>query len=169
MSRKQKNSARSLTTIVSEIRGTFRNDIANIIKRGNLLQEAKDQLEHGQWLPWLEENFSMDERTAQRAMSVARFSGKYDNLSDLHLTRSALYELSCGDYSAKVVRAVLKEAKSKPVNELRLYEINYDLNPPPPNPALLEERQAELEPENAKRQSSRPRPNISAARLAATR
>jgi hypothetical protein len=67
MSRKQKNSVRSLTTIVGEIRGTFRNDIANIIKRGQLLQEAKDQLDHGEWLPWLQDKFEMDERTAQRA------------------------------------------------------------------------------------------------------
>jgi hypothetical protein len=33
---------RSLATIVGEIHGTLRNDIASIIKRGELLQEAKD-------------------------------------------------------------------------------------------------------------------------------
>jgi hypothetical protein len=42
-----KTPARSLPTIVTEIRQTFHNDIANLIKRGNLLIEAKDQLE--QW------------------------------------------------------------------------------------------------------------------------
>jgi hypothetical protein len=131
MNRKHNASARSLPTIVAAIRKTFRNDIANIIRRGELLEEAKDQLDHGRWLPWLEDNFSMDERTAQRAMAVAKFAAKYDNLSDLHLTRSALYELSSGDYSAKVIKTVLNEAKSKVVNHLRVWGINGELNPPP--------------------------------------
>jgi hypothetical protein len=131
---RQKNAVRNLATIVGEIKKTLRNDIGNIIKRGELLQEAKDQLEHGQWLPWLEENFEMDERTAQRAVAVAKFASKYDSLSDLHLTKSALYELSSGDYPAKVIKAALKEAESKQVNDSRLYEINEELNPPEPEP-----------------------------------
>ena len=71
MKPKQKAAARSLATIVCEIRKTLKDDIGNIIRRGELLQEAKVQLEHGQWLPWLEDNFAMKERTAQRAMAVA--------------------------------------------------------------------------------------------------
>jgi len=134
MKTKQKNAARSLATIVGEIRKTLRNDVGNIIKRGDLLLEAKEQLEHGQWLPWLEDNFSMDERTAQRAMAVAKFAAKYDSLSDLHLTKSALYDLSSGDYPEKVIKAVLKEAESKLVNDSRLYDIDSELNPPEPEP-----------------------------------
>jgi len=131
---KQEKAVRTLATLVVEIEKTLRNDIGNIIKRGELLQEAKDQLEHGQWLPWLDENFDMDERTAQRAMSVAKFAAKYDSLSDLYLTKSALYELSSSDYSEKVIEAVLKEAESNLVNDSRLYEINEELNPPEPEP-----------------------------------
>jgi hypothetical protein len=134
MKTKPKAAARSLATIVGEIRKTLRNDIGNIIKRGELLQEAKDQLEHGQWLPWLEENFSMEERTAQRAMAAAKFAAKYDNVTDLRLTKSALYELSTGDYPPKVIKAVLKEAASKQVNHWRVDEINDELNPPKPEP-----------------------------------
>jgi hypothetical protein len=129
--RKHNASARSLPTIIAAIRKTFRNDIANIIRRGELLQEAKDQLGHGQWLPWLEDNFSMDERTAQRAMAVAKFAAKYDSLSDLRLKKSALYDLISGDYPEKVINAVLNEAKSKTVNHLRVWGINGELNPPP--------------------------------------
>jgi hypothetical protein len=148
---KQKNAVRTLAILVGEIRKTLRNDIANIIKRGELLQEAKDQLEYGKWLPWLEENFDMDERTAQRAMAVAKFASKYDSLSDLHLTKSALYELSSGDYPERVINAALKEAESKQVNDSRLYEINEELNPEPePEPVedLPEtDEQAEAEAE----------------------
>ena len=60
-------------------------DNNNIITRGKLFQEAKDRLEHGQWLPWLEENFHMTDKTAERAMAVARFADKFDNLSNLDL------------------------------------------------------------------------------------
>jgi hypothetical protein len=129
---KRKNSVRSLATIVGEIRGTMRNDVANIIKRGTLLQEAKDQFEHGQWLPWLQDNLGMEERSAQRAMAAAKFAAKFDNLSDLQLSKSALYELSAGDeYPPKVIKAVLKEAKSKLVDAQRVYDIDAELNPPP--------------------------------------
>jgi hypothetical protein len=147
MSKKQKNSSRSLTTIVREIRGTFRNDIANIIRRGNLLQEAKDQLPHGEWLPWLQDNFEMDERTAQRAMAAAKFAAtKSANVSDLNLTKSALYELSSNEYPPKVVRVALKEAKTKLVDHLRVYEINEELYPPPPPPETDElEKRAETD------------------------
>ena len=146
---KTKQAARSLASLVTEIRKTLRNDIANIIKRGELLQEAKDQVEHGQWLPWLEENFDMDERTAQRAMAVAKLAAKYDRLSDLRLTKSALYELSSGDYPEKVIKAVLKEAESKQVNDSSLYEINDELNPPEPEPVedLPETDESEVEAE----------------------
>ena len=134
MKTKQKAAARSLATIVGEIRKTLRNDIGNIIKRGDLLLEAKDQLGHGEWLPWLEENFDMEERTAQRAMAAAKFAAKYDNVSDLRLTKAALYELSTGDYPPKVIKAALKEAASKQVNHWRVDEINDELNPPKPEP-----------------------------------
>jgi len=119
MKTKQKNAARSLATIVGEIRKTLRNDVGNIIKRGDLLLEAKEQLEHGQWLPWLEDNFSMDERTAQRAMAVAKFAAKYDSLSDLHLTKSALYDLSSGDYPEKVIKEPEPEEDLPETDELR--------------------------------------------------
>jgi hypothetical protein len=145
MKPKQKAAARSLDTIVGEIQKTFRNDIGNIIKRGDLLLEAKDQLEHGQWLPWLEKNFDMEERTAQRAMAAAKFAAKYDNVSDLRLTKAALYELSTGDYLPKVIKAVLKEAASKHVNDWRIDEINDELNPPKPEPEPAEDWHAELE------------------------
>jgi len=59
--------------------------------------------------PWLQDNFEMDERTAQRAMAAAKFAAtKSANVSDLNLTKSALYELSSNEYPPKVVRAALK-------------------------------------------------------------
>src|SRR5215471_6764290 len=42
--------ARDLATIVIKIKRTFRDDICNIIRRGELLQQGKDQIEDGGWL-----------------------------------------------------------------------------------------------------------------------
>jgi hypothetical protein len=41
-------------------------------RAGELLEQAKAQLDHGQWLPWLKEHFPFSERMAQNYMRVAR-------------------------------------------------------------------------------------------------
>jgi hypothetical protein len=121
---------RPLATIVGEIRGTFRADVGNVIRRGELLIEAKEQVEHGQWLAWLDQNFEMDDRTAQRAMAAAEFAAKYDTVSILNLSVSALYDLSAGCRSLDVVAAAMAEAATKPVNRPRLWGIVGELAPP---------------------------------------
>jgi hypothetical protein len=113
----------NLATIVTKIKRTFRDDICNIIRRGELLQQGKDQIEDGVWLTWLETNFNWDEEMAQRAMSVAKFAAKYDTVSALNLTKGVLYGLAAGGFPDKVVKAVLKEATSGPIRIERLYEI----------------------------------------------
>ena len=42
------------------------------IKCGNLLVEAKSELPHGQWLPWIKENCDLSERTTQAYMRLYR-------------------------------------------------------------------------------------------------
>ena len=114
---------RDLATIVTKIKRTFRDDICNIIRRGEFLQQAKDQIEHGGWLPWVETNFNWDEQMAQRALSVAKFAAKYDTMSALNLTKGVLYGLAAGGFPDKVVKTLLKEATSGPIKIERLYEI----------------------------------------------
>jgi hypothetical protein len=46
------------------------NDVANIIERGRVLIEAKDELVHGSWEATVTRHFSMD--TAQRLMKITR-------------------------------------------------------------------------------------------------
>jgi hypothetical protein len=118
-----KAATRGLATIVTEVKHTFHDDICNIIRRGELLQQAKHQIERGGWLTWLEANFNWDEQTAQRAMAVAKFAVKYDTASALHLSKGVLYGLASGGFPDKVVKAVLKEAKSRPIEIERLHEI----------------------------------------------
>ena len=51
---------------------------AAILEIGRRLIEAKAQLSHGEWLPWLEEKVEFSEVTAQRFMRLAR---EYENPS----------------------------------------------------------------------------------------
>jgi hypothetical protein len=42
----------------------------NVVEIGQRLKEAKELLQHGEWLKWLEESVSYSERTAQRLLLI---------------------------------------------------------------------------------------------------
>ena len=46
--------------------------VKHAIAAGELLIEAKDQIAHGQWLPWLDDHCTISERTAQLYMRCAK-------------------------------------------------------------------------------------------------
>ena len=46
--------------------------VQHALKAGELLLEAKKQVQHGNWLGWLQESFEFSVRTAQLYMRVAR-------------------------------------------------------------------------------------------------
>ena len=50
---------------------------AAILEIGRRLIEAKAQLAHGEWLPWLKEKVEFSEATAQRFMRIAREPPKH--------------------------------------------------------------------------------------------
>ena len=140
MSNEPKAPARELATIVAEIHETFRSDTASVVKRGELLIEAKQQVKHGEWLLWLDTYFSMDARTAQRAMAAAKFAAKYDTAVVFNLSVDALYALSGGDFSTKVVAAVMAKAATQPIRTRTIYDIEESLEPPPQATEELEAR-----------------------------
>lgn len=67
-------------------------------KAGELLVEAKRQLGHGRFLPWLGENFDGSERTAQQYMRIAR---NWKGLSEI---RSSVADLSIRDAIATLTK-----------------------------------------------------------------
>jgi hypothetical protein len=75
----------------------FRSAAEHAIRCGELLEEKKRSLGHGEWLPWLRDNFEGSERHAQRFMKLAREHGELDptRVSDLSI-RGAMRELSSG-------------------------------------------------------------------------
>lgn len=69
---------RSIEVITAEIWLYKQQAGAAILEIGRRLNEAKAQLSHGEWLPWLEEKVEFSEVTAQRFMRLAR---EYENPS----------------------------------------------------------------------------------------
>jgi hypothetical protein len=86
-----------LTVLAAEIKAlhtaseaALQTSIEKATKAGELLIEAKDEVPHGQWLPWLQQ-VGVPTRTAQRYMQLARV--KYDTVSHLGI-KAALAEIA---------------------------------------------------------------------------
>ena len=86
----QQNMARTLTpgerdieTITGEILEAKRAGGEAILTIGRCLIEAKEQLPHGEWLPWLNERVEFSERTARNFMRLAREWSNRQALADL--------------------------------------------------------------------------------------
>lgn len=85
---------------------------------GKLLINAKDQLPHGAWLPWLTENFEMSERTARGYMQLAKADpSKWQRVADLPLRR-ALKELS-QPKPAEIPAPTSRPILSQPAEDIR--------------------------------------------------
>jgi Protein of unknown function (DUF3102) len=137
---------RDIGLIAEQLQVVMKREAADIIEIGDLLLEAKDQLEHGEWLPWLKTNFGPSTTTAENYMAAARFAAKIPNVVNLKLRPTALYLLGrelddpSDFYSPKVIKAILKAAETEWVNTERAFEIARSLQPPEPP---IEDREAE--------------------------
>jgi hypothetical protein len=54
------------------VSAALRDSVRHAIAAGELLIEAKEQLAHGRWLPWLRDQCTISERTAQLYMRVVK-------------------------------------------------------------------------------------------------
>jgi hypothetical protein len=75
-----------------------------IIEVGRELILAKDKQDHGDWLPWLKDNFGWHEATARRYMQVAEAfkSCTVHDMDGLTIEARALYLLSAPSVPAEV-------------------------------------------------------------------
>lgn len=78
---------RTIETITDEILDAKRAGGEAILTIGRCLIEAKDMLSHGEWLPWLNEQVELSERTAQKFMKLAREWSNPSALADLGATK----------------------------------------------------------------------------------
>ena len=60
--------------------------VARAIEAGEYLIEAKQQLKHGEWLPWLSEHCGMSPRSAQLYMHVAKNKTEIQKRNVAHLS-----------------------------------------------------------------------------------
>lgn len=80
---------RPLEDITADI---YKCERQNIFDIGNLLREAKAQLPHGRWLPYLQ-SIGWGKRSAQLHMAVAELANKYASVAHLNAAPTALYQL----------------------------------------------------------------------------
>jgi hypothetical protein len=94
------NRSNSLVDLAARIRAehaavaeAFKDSLKHAIAAGELLVEAKEKLQHGQWLPWLREHCTISERTAQLYMRAAKHRGELEantqGVADLTLSEAA--------------------------------------------------------------------------------
>ena len=103
---------RGLPTLATEIRqeveaaeASWQDAVAHAIRAGELLIDAKSQVKHGDWLPWLEANFPGAPRTAQDYMRLAANAENARRVAHLGV-RGALKELAApGEEDARAGRA----------------------------------------------------------------
>ena len=158
MSKKKTDADRvvpKLVKITGELHAIFRRGAEDVIQVGRLLTSAKKEVGHGEFLPWLEKEFSLSEKSAQRYMAAHKFMTtvaapllKSDKLADLRVRPSALYELtemhSRGAVTQADIEAVLKEAAKNWVGSKRLEEILKSRHPVETTPEATREAEPEV-------------------------
>lgn len=81
---------RTIEAITGEILDAKRAGGEAILTIGRCLIEAKDMLRHGEWLPWLNEQVELSERTAQKFMKLAREWSNPNTLADFGASKALM-------------------------------------------------------------------------------
>lgn len=99
-----------VTAATERIKLRLRRTAEDIVAIGQDLILIKNQLPHGQFLPWVEQHFEMKRQSAQNFMNVAeRFGSNYQSLV---ISSSILYELAAPSTPDEVVQQVTEKAQS---------------------------------------------------------
>ena len=74
---------KELNDLHQQIEGKLRSTVQDAIRAGELLTQAKDDLPHGAFLPWIGKNCIFGDKTAERYMKVFEHKGKIVTVSNL--------------------------------------------------------------------------------------
>ncbi len=124
--------ARELSVIAAEINTKLRGEVSGVLEIGALLLEAKRAAGHGNWQTWLQGNFNLSERTAQKYIAAHRWASKYELSAVLNLTPTILYDFSSKHFFDAYVPnpAVNKERVIEVIMDalktIRLNDDNYE-------------------------------------------
>lgn len=86
--------------------------VGDVIEIGRRLAEAKALCRHGEWLPWLDQEFGWTDRHAINYMRVHAMAYKSENFSDLDLPVSGLYLLARPSTPSTVIEKVIEIAET---------------------------------------------------------
>jgi hypothetical protein len=109
--------AKRLADHAAEIRALGKRVVGDVIEIGRRLTECKRIAGHGNWLPWLEQEFGWSRQTADRFMNVYEMmQSKVSNLDTLDIPVSGLYLLAAPSTPEAARDEVSELAKSGPVS-----------------------------------------------------
>lgn len=134
---------RGIETITEEI--IFYKNVGGqaVIEIGRRLTEAKAQLKHGEWLPWLREKVEFSETSAQNFMRIAREYGNTHLVGDLGASKAlVLLALPASERENFASEKHLVNGKEKSVAEMSKRELEE---------AVRQQKIAELERDKARR------------------
>ena len=95
----------------NSIKLRLKRTVEDIIEIGRELTAVKDELPHGQFLPWIEAEFEMSERTAYNFMDVAgKFGDKVATVASF--SSKVLYALSAPSTPDAVIDKAVAKAES---------------------------------------------------------
>jgi Protein of unknown function (DUF3102) len=137
MKKAKKTKTTALDRATARLRMALRRETKNIIEIGKILIEIRDKhLEHGEWQPWITENFDLSLRTAQNYCAAAEYveravKAKSATVADFsNLSPIVLYRLAAGSFDEQQGAAILAEAKAgKRVDEDAAWAICEKLAP----------------------------------------
>mgnify|MGYP004612202249 CR=1 FL=1 len=87
-----------LKVLAEDTRTRMKRSAMDIYHIGANLLEAQGLLAHGEFLPWIEAEFDMSQRSAYKFINVAKaFQGKFAQNANLEICASALYLLASSD------------------------------------------------------------------------
>ena len=96
-----------LRSIAERVRARLTRTVEDMFVIGSELLHAKTLLDHGEFVPWVEEQIGLDRRLAQHWMNVARrFGSQSENVSRLPI--AVMYELAAPSTPDVLVDDVLE-------------------------------------------------------------
>jgi hypothetical protein len=118
------SNARTLTDIETELSVSIGVETYQVLRQGDLLNEAKQLLEHGQWLPWLKRHWPTGESTAQKYMKAATWMTKSLHGRDLGgITVHALHELASQNPDEETLSLILDIAEKRTLSAYDIKDI----------------------------------------------
>jgi hypothetical protein len=102
---------------VAQIRKLGKRIVEDVVEIGRRLTECKKILRqilgHGNWLPWLDQEFGWSEATARNFMRVYQLTqSKFANFADLNLPVSALYLLAAPNTPEQARQEIVERAEA---------------------------------------------------------